>query len=134
MDITKALRVPTSFFKKQGKTVKQEAPDQLTLKSPVKMEDGSRVSGFTDAAQDTAFGYTKNGSAFTIKTKDLAVLQIVPKKGKKASETEKTLREVIDNKILGVQTPTKIPVKKMPTEPGLGTGLGPVDALINSLF
>jgi len=128
------LRVPSSYFKKQTSTVKDIAPTQYTFKTPVKFENGTRISGFTDANQDIVFGYTKSGESFTMPTKNLAALQIIPKKNNKgAAKTEQAVREVVDNKLKEVQKPT--PIKQpMPQEPGMSTGFGGLDALIGSLF
>lgn len=122
------LTIPTNYFKKTGEGMSK------TLKNPVKFEDGSRISGFTDDALEKAYGYDKNGQSFVISTKDLAMLQIVPKaNNKNATQTENVVRELIDKKQMENQV-TQKPRMKMPEEAGLGTGLGPFDALLNSLL
>ena len=128
------LKIPSSYFKKQASTVKESAPAQYSLKTPVKFEDGSRISGFTDANHNTAFGYTKNGDSFTVPTKNLSLLQIVPKEGNKtATKTEQAVRELADSKLKEVQKPAPIQ-QPMPQEQGMTTGFGGLDALIGSLF
>jgi len=54
---------PGRWFK--GENVPGEPKYGQRLNNPVRLEDGSRLSGFTDAEQTTFFGYDKNGELFT---------------------------------------------------------------------
>ena len=131
MDMSKFLKIPTSYFKKT------EADISPTLRHPVTFENGDRIQGFTSEIQDKVFGVTKTGQEFVAPTSNYAMYNIIPKANNKpASKTEQAMRELIDNELQKTQTNkvNNIRMQRMPDEPGMPTGLGPIDALINSIL
>lgn len=84
MTAPRAAREQDSYFipewelKERTIQEKKEFPDgSRKLKNPVRLEDGSRLSGFTSNSQNVFYGYDKNGEIFSIGKEYVRPEQIV---------------------------------------------------------
>ena len=64
--IADAYFVPEWKLKEQSRA-EQEQGFSRKLNNPIKLKDGSRLSGFTSNSQEVFYGYDKNGEVFTIR-------------------------------------------------------------------
>lgn len=70
--------IPEWELKERTIQEKKEFPDgSRKLKNPIRLEDGSRLSGFTSNSQNVFYGYDKNGEVFTIGKEYIRPEQII---------------------------------------------------------
>jgi seryl-tRNA synthetase len=96
-----AYIVPEWELKERSIQEKKEFPDgSRKLNNPIKLQDGSRLSGFTGNSQEVFYGYDKNGEIFTIRKEFVKPEDIV------SSRDSNKTADKIRSRLLELQKPT----------------------------
>ncbi len=94
-----AYIVPEWNLKEQTKQERDEGFSRK-LNNPIKLQDGSRLSGFTSNSQEVFYGYDKNGEIFTIRKEFVKPEDIV------SSRDSNKTADKIRSRLLELQKPT----------------------------